>query len=202
MLTATLQGGDLQGFPWEALVTVGTAVATTAVASNTKIGGEILNQACSLARSGAGASSLQALVDPKKNPSGYAQVAKYVTTSCSGVDAGMKAAINKTVSSGGSSWSNIASSIINKTGQTSTYPIGSITSMGPNGQWMVATPGAPNYLIIGSAATNPPGVTVVDYPTFQKMTGQASPWYKTTLGMIGIGVGVLAVGFGVYKLVK
>lgn len=194
MLTATLEG-----FPWDAVIAAGTAITTTAVASNSKIGGEILNQACSLARSGAGASSLSALVDPKKNPSGYAQVVKHVTSSCAGVDAGMAAALNK--ASGASSWSGIASKLINNTGQSSTYPVGSIAAMGPTGQWLIAAPGSPHYNVMNSLSTNPPGVTVVDYATFQKLTGTL-PWYKTTVGMIGIGVGALVLGLGVYKLVK
>lgn len=178
MLKATLHGpGQVDGV-LDALLAAGTAVGVQALASKSALGADILKQACDLAKGPAGAASLTSLIDPKKNPAGFAELAKYVQAGCTGVATGAAAAA--------------AGVPVNQIPGVGTYPPGSITALAPTGVWMIAAPIGASFSIVGQSPMAPPGVTVVDYATFQKQTGTA-PWYKNPLYLAGAGVGGLLV---------
>lgn len=78
------------------------------------------------------------------------------------------------------------------------------------GKWLIAKPlsgglgdwlADATHVLAAEADAEIPGTTTVDNETFDKLTGGkpgTSPWYKTTLGKVGIGTGVAGALFAGY----
>lgn len=99
---------------------------------------------------------------------------------------------------------------------SSSYPPGTLYAFSPKlGKYRVAVPkldGGLGYYDLGAVThveqapidTAPSGQGLIQ-TTEDKIdaaTGKAVPWYKTTAGMIGIGVGVLGVGYLGWKFLR
>lgn len=166
---------------WDALATVGVALATTALAEKSGMTAETLGKLCEVVKGPAGIQGLSAIVDPAKDPTGYATAAKYITASCTGVSTAVQAAAARA-----------AAGLVPGGTTPGSVPAGTITAMAPSGAWMIAAPSpyGGDYTIIGSTSAPLPGAAVVDYTTFQKRTGTL-PWYKNPLILAGVGAGTL-----------
>jgi hypothetical protein len=94
------------------------------------------------------------------------------------------------------------------------YPAGSIqTFSAKRKKWLIAKPlsglfgrEAATFVTVAEAEEAASGPRTVSNEEFDKLTGGspgASPWYKTTIGKVGIGAGVAAIlGAGYYFFIK